>query len=193
MAPKTARAKGIAAARARADTARRRKNAKRGVRRATLSELNALAEETGAAAARVDGRTAQAAEVERAIHVLQLRCQQPQLANRLRSAVERWIDNGGQLQATLTAAPDLSSPSAVLRHRVLLPEFRLQSRAFMLTYNHKGFRRLFEKDRATGGQRGRQTGPLGACSHVGSMWDPLGIPRGSRLKKWDPGFFHIVF
>ena len=61
MAPKTARAKGIAAARARADTARRRKNAKRGVRRAALSELNALAEETGAAAARVDARTAQAA------------------------------------------------------------------------------------------------------------------------------------
>ena len=76
--------------RARAEAVRRRnKNAKRDARRAALAELNALAEEVGAAAARVDARTAPAAQVERAIHVLEPRCQQPQLAARLRPTPER--------------------------------------------------------------------------------------------------------
>ena len=112
----------------------------RPARRAALLQLNALAEEVGAAAAQVDPRTAPAADVERAIHVLEPRCQQPVLADRLRTAVQAWVDNGGQLQAELAPPPDLSSPAALPKHRVLQPEFRLRSRAFMLTYNHRGLR-----------------------------------------------------
>ena len=71
-----------------AQAARRRKNAKRDARRAALVQLNGLAEEVGAAAAQVDPRSAAAADVERAICVLEQRCQQPALAARLRTAVQ---------------------------------------------------------------------------------------------------------
>ena len=100
MPPKAGRGGRGVAARAKAQAvlaARRRKNAKRDARRAALLQLNGLAEEVGAAAAQVDPRTAPAADVERAIHVLEARCQQPVLADRLRTAVLAWVDNGGQL------------------------------------------------------------------------------------------------
>ena len=143
MPPKAGQEGRGAAARAKAQaalTVRRRKDAKRDARRAALLQLNGLAEEVGAAAAQVDPRSAAAADVEKAIHVLEQRCQQPALAARLRTAVQAWVDNGGQLQAELAPPPDLSSPAALPKHRVLQPEFRLQSRASMLTYNHRGLR-----------------------------------------------------
>ena len=123
---------GAAAAKARAVAeAVRRKNAKRDARRAALLVLNEIADEVGAGAAQLDPRSASAACVEQAIHVLEPRCQQPALAARLRAAVRSWVDNGGRLQATLAEPPDLSTASALPKHRVLQPEFRLQSRAFM--------------------------------------------------------------
>ena len=132
---------GAAAAKARAVAAAQRvKNSRRDARRAALVVLNAIAEEVGAAAAQLETRSASAASVEQAIHVLEPRCQQPALAARLRAAVSSWVDNGGQLQAALADPPDLSTASALPKHRVLQPEFRLRSRAFMLTYNSRGLR-----------------------------------------------------
>ena len=95
MAPKARQGGRGVAARAKAQAAvaaRRRKNAKRDARRAALLQLNGLAEEVGAAAAQVDPRSAAAADVERAIHVLEQRCQQPALAARLRTAVQAWVE-----------------------------------------------------------------------------------------------------
>ena len=127
-------------AKAKAQAALRQKNAKRDARRAALVLLNGLAEELGAAAAQVDVRTASGAEVEFAIHVLEARCQQPALVARLRDAAEAWVNNGGKMQAELAPPPDLDSASVLFKHRVLQPEFRLRSRAFMLTYNHRALR-----------------------------------------------------
>ena len=137
MAPK-GKAKAKAAAKAAA--AERRKSAKRAVRRDALKELNALADDVGAARAAVDPREAPAQAVERAIHILEARCREPPLSVRLRAIVVKWVANGGQLQAELAPAPDSDSAATVPFHKVLAPEFRLQSRAFMMTYNSRSLR-----------------------------------------------------
>ena len=139
MAPKGARAKAKAAA---AEAAARnvRKVGRRGLRRTALAALNTLAEEVGAARAQVDPKTASAEDVEFAIRVLDARCAEAPLSTRLRAAVEQWTANGGRLQAQLTPPPDLDTPAVLGRHKVLAPEFSLQSRAFMLTYNSRTIR-----------------------------------------------------
>ena len=124
MAPKAVGRGRRRVSQAQAKAARRRLNEKRDGRRAALSDLNALAEEVGAAVAQVDARAAPPEQVERTVHFLEGRCQQPALAARLRAAVQKWVDNGGQLQGRLTPAPDLSSLPALFKHRVLQPEFR---------------------------------------------------------------------
>ena len=93
--------------------AQRVKNSKRDARRAALVVLNAIAEEVGAAAAQLETRSASAASVEQAIHVLEPRYQQPALVASLWAAVRSWVDNGGRLQATLAEAPDLYTASAL--------------------------------------------------------------------------------
>ena len=66
-------------------------------------------------------------------------------AARLHGAAEQWIVNGGRLQGTLVplplvnAAQTAAEPPAVPRHRVLEASFRIQSHAFMLTYNSAAF------------------------------------------------------
>ena len=136
MAPKLGRR---AAAKAKA-AALRAKNDKRDVRRAALAQLNKLAEEVGAPA-QVDVRLAAAADVEWSIRILEARCQQrAELVARLRTVVEAWVANDGRLQAELAPPPDLDSASPLFKHRVLQPEFRLMSRAFMLTYNARTLR-----------------------------------------------------
>ena len=99
-------------------------------------DLRAGAEEVGAERAQVDPRGASPPEVERAIHIVQARCPGPPLSDRLRAAVEKWVANGGVLQADLTEPPDLESAASVPCHKILAPTFRLASRAFMLTYNN---------------------------------------------------------
>ena len=89
------------------------KNEKRGARRAALTDLNALAVEVGAAKATVDPRAATAAQVHRAIRVLEVRCRQPPLSERLRAVVEKWAANGGPMQADLAPPPDLDTAAAV--------------------------------------------------------------------------------
>ena len=140
MAPKSHR-RGAAKAKAAAKAASARKVAHRRERRAALCDLNALADEVGAGAVQLDTRTCAPADVERAIYIVQARCQEAALAQRLRLAVQRWVDNGGKLEAQLAPAVDLESPSTVPKHKVLLPEFELRSKAFMLTYNSRSLKR----------------------------------------------------
>ena len=135
MAPKRV---GRVAVKAKARAARQAKNAKRDARRAAMVQLNDLAVEVGAAPVQVFPRSAAAEDVQRAIRVLDPRCQQePALAARLHAVVKAWADNGGRLEAELAPPPDLDRPSVLFKHRVLLPTFRLKSRAFMLTYNSR--------------------------------------------------------
>ena len=89
MAPKGATAAAKAAA-AKAAAADARKVQCRGARRAALVGLGALAEEVGAARARVDAKSASAEEIERTIRVLEPRCPGPPLSTRLRQHVEQW-------------------------------------------------------------------------------------------------------
>ena len=91
----------------------------------------------GAAAVQVHVKIAAAAEVERTIYVVQARCRTAELLARLRAVVDRWVANGGKLQAELAPAVDLETPSALAKHKVLLPEFEIKSKAFMLTYNSR--------------------------------------------------------
>ena len=88
MAPKRV---GRVAAKAKARAARQAKNAKRDARRAALVQLNDLAVEVGAAPVQVFPRSAAAEDVQRAIRVLDPRCQQePALAARLHAVVKAW-------------------------------------------------------------------------------------------------------
>ena len=85
-------------AKAKARAARQAKNAKRDGRRAALVQLNALAVEVGAAPVQVAPRSAASDDVQRAVRVLDPRCQQePTLAARLHALVKAWVDNGGRL------------------------------------------------------------------------------------------------
>ena len=140
MAPKAGRGVGRAAAakaKAAAAAVLRRKVEHRRERRAALQDLNTLADELGAAAVQVHVKTVAAAEVERTIYVVQARCRTAELLARLRAIVDKWVANGGKLQAELAPAVDLETPSALAKHKVLLPEFELKSKAFTLTYNSR--------------------------------------------------------
>ena len=77
----------------------------------------------------VDSRTCTPEEVKGTIYIAQARCREPLLVERLRVIVDRWVGNGGRLQAQLAPVVDLDSPSALPKHKVLLPEFELRSKA----------------------------------------------------------------
>ena len=115
MPPKGGRGGGrgaAAKARAAAAAASQRKIDHRRQRRAALVDLNALADELGAGAAVVDPRTSTPEEVERTIYIVQARCRELPLVERLRGIVERWKANGGRLQAELAPTVDLDNPWA---------------------------------------------------------------------------------
>ena len=109
-------------------------NGRRDSRRAAVRELNGFAEETGARP--VSAKTATAKEIEGLVRVLQRRMQTDEQAARLRATVESWVRHGGSFSVPLENAPDPEAPPAPLeQHRLLLRGFRLESKAFMLTFN----------------------------------------------------------
>ena len=74
------------------------------------------------------------------------RCPDQETAAQLRSAVQMYLDSGGALAICLRedgsdeASGGSTTPTApVQRHRILEDGFRLQSKAFMLTYNCRSF------------------------------------------------------
>ena len=109
------------------------KNAKRSSRRTAVAALNTLAADVGAARAALAPKDATSDAVKLLAMRLQPRCHDGDLFERLRAATQLYVDGGGQLE--LEPAPDLGTAPHVQRHRVLKPEFRLHSSAFMLTYN----------------------------------------------------------
>jgi hypothetical protein len=128
-------------------------NARSMLRRKALGSLNKLAEEIGATT--ISAKTAKAKRVEKLIKVLQRRLAAPTDVERLREAALSWVANGGRLEGKLLIAPtsctgddapDVEEATEgtlafVPRHKVLVSGFRLRSRAFMLTYNSKAFRK----------------------------------------------------
>jgi hypothetical protein len=118
-------------------------------RREAVSLLNGLAGEVGLK--KIPVKTP-ANSVEALVRLLDPRCQAGGLPDRLRSAVSVYLDNGGAFSATVlpacarTAAADgancdvdCDAPPPMARHRLLEAGFRLESKAFMLTFNSASF------------------------------------------------------
>ena len=121
-------------------------------RRGAIKTLNVLAEKYGVKTIKNIAKAA-AKDVQRLLKALQRRRLPLEDANQLRETARTWSDNGGELDGQVvppqvapvehdepavgeaTAAP-LGNPAALLqKHKVLVSGYRLQSRAFMLTYN----------------------------------------------------------
>ena len=136
-----AKAKAGAKRKARGRARVQKANTRKRARQTALQDINTLAREVGARPVPVKSATCD--EVEVLVRVLQRRFATAEQAPRLREPVQVWLSNGGRFSVPLedAVAPDLDAP-AVARHRLLLPGYRLQSKAFMLTYNSA----LFTKD-----------------------------------------------
>ena len=123
-------------------------------RRAAIAMLNALATEVELGVAPLTVKETRPAVVTRLIRQLESRCQADGLPQRLRAVVEQWKNNGGGLTRDVLAPPEgddgnataeetgdaeVEKVGALPMHRVLDPSFRLQSKAFMMTFNDSEF------------------------------------------------------
>ena len=110
-------------------------NARKAARKAALRQLNDLAEELGLNP--VSLKRARAAEVEQLARSLQMRQLSADHAARLRASLAAWVANGGRLSAEVLDVddPDAQPQRPLDGHRVLARGYRLESKAFMLTYN----------------------------------------------------------
>jgi len=137
------------------------KQGRRDQRVLALKALVALATELNVTTD-VSGRTTASSEVETLVRRLESRPQNAAQHARLRTAVELWVANGGRFTVPLADLDDSEAPPSNLRlHRILAPNFELQSKAFMLTYNSdlftketwSAFREFVEKLKKTYGAR----------------------------------------
>ena len=113
------------------------------MREGAIQKLNGIAAQVGLD--KLPVKTASKA-VQRLIKKVQARTTDAPTTARLFDTAKEWVDNGGHLDGTLAPPPPQGSKAPpgddatlVPKHRVLLPNFRLQSRAFMVTYNSKKF------------------------------------------------------
>ena len=124
-----------------------RSNENRARRRAAINSLNELVSELDLPLPALDRdaveKTSAMAKILRA---LAKRCTEGDQATRFGTAVRSWVSSGGQLPDGMSLRQadeglDIEEPTAVLvpRHRVLKMNFRLQSTAFMMTYNSSTF------------------------------------------------------
>ena len=143
-----AKARARGKAKAKAEPARPQKSLRQSARRGAVRALNALLTEVDLAVPRLPPRQTSGSQVEEAVRKLEPRCQSPELFARLRSAVKDWAEHGGELTRALLPHPAEGpvdgrpqQPSLVIQHKVLEPGFILHSRAFMATYNNRGWTR----------------------------------------------------
>ena len=110
-------------------------------RRETIRELNTLAVTVGAKELRVKDTPWQ--KVERLLGMLDGRCQETGQRALLRSLAEQWVACGGNLSHGLRSADgtpaDDTAPVALAHHRIIEKGFRIQTHAFMVTYNSATF------------------------------------------------------
>ena len=140
-------------------------NQRKSGRSDAVRELNMLADEVQVKEYKVDMMSSLSAtepKVDRLIRILQPRCQEPSLHQRLRQAAATWVEKGGSLSQPLVERQpggdeDVPVPeeeeaadkmdlkgsqnlSQVLpMHYVLEPGYILHSKAFMATYNNRAF------------------------------------------------------
>ena len=162
-----------------------------------MQKLNELAAEVGAARIHLDRRSPSAPEFDRAMRLLERRCNEAALNARLRDITQEWRDNGGHLLTEVTELADLDAPATLDRHRVLKPNFTLKSRASFLrirpvgclSWSRQGTRKL-EVRRPMSCEKARILCFCTVCSQSpnrqirrgirrGSGGDPLGILGGS--------------
>ena len=124
-------------------------NARSQVRRSAIAALNCLADEVGARKIRTKSN---AVDVEKFVRILEKKCQNGDLSVRLRSAVERYVAHGGVFSVPLEPPQvdhadvdhedcndDANAEPYVQQHRILKAGYRLESKAFMATYNSATF------------------------------------------------------
>ena len=109
-------------------------NARRDHRTSAVRALYALAEQVHLPGNRINAKEARNEDVERLVRLLEARMSNTDAMTRLRDAAKLFTDNGGIFSSPVLDV-DVVTPAAIDRHRVLLPSFRLKSKAFMLTYN----------------------------------------------------------
>ena len=124
------RAKAKAKARVERAAQVKRSNERRDARFAAVKKLNTLAEEISLPGNRVPAREARDEDVERLVRLLEVRLAAPAALESLRAAAQMWTENGGRF-STPVLEQDFSTPSPLGRHRVLLPTFKLKSKAFL--------------------------------------------------------------
>ena len=132
------RGRAILAGRGRQDAAAV-SNARKARRKAAVRELNVLAAEMGLPPISV--KQHRAVDVEQQARALQRRMRNAGDAARLRRPLTAWIANGGELTVPVLdeGDPETQPRSPVDGHRVLGRGYRLESKAFMLTYNSRSF------------------------------------------------------
>ena len=121
-------------------------NARGLARRAALQKLNGVVSGLDMEALRINTKSQDPQVLLKLWRFLARRELEQPLAQQCRQAVEAFLANGGQLPDGFTvcaerngvAMPEEGSP-VVPRHKVLRSSFRLQSRAFMVTYNSLAF------------------------------------------------------
>ena len=109
-------------------------NTRRGSRECAMKTLNTLASELSVPAAPLLLRSATSGQVEKRVRLLEARLGSPEQLKQLRSAAKLYVDSGGSFSAPVLPE-DHNTPSPVGRHRVLQPNYKLKSKAFMATYN----------------------------------------------------------
>lgn len=152
MAPKrrlhaNAVAKARAKARAKAKAREDRKRSNLNERRQAIREMNVLAAEHNVSEQRLRMQHRQpptAEKVHDLVRKLEPMCASSGATGRLRAAVKRWADHGGELLQPIVAEEDDSLHTTadvpmLESHRVLQPGFILKSKAFMLTLNSRSF------------------------------------------------------
>ena len=118
-------------------------------RRRALTCLNELAGELELGTEPLRVKERRASVVTRRIRLLEPRCQEGELPQRLRTATELWVSNGGKLMQGVLPPPapadhaplDESGEAAASlpQHKVLDSAFRLKSHGFMVTYSCEDF------------------------------------------------------
>ena len=130
MAKAKGKARGKAAARRASLTV---SNERLSTRREAVRTLNAMVRELELPdTALLPRRTFDNEAVEKLVKTLERRCTSDAQTDRVRAVAQKWQRNGGRFSAEVVEVCDTP---ILPKHRILKPYFRLQSKAFMLTFN----------------------------------------------------------
>ena len=127
-----------------------RKLARLKSRRLAVGEFNALLAELSLPLQALRPKALDVTLFAKVLRILSKRCRGDDLSRRFAAALQRFTDNGGALPDGMEFCPDSTvldvssvglpdEPSAVPRHKFLHTPFRLESKAFMLTFHSASF------------------------------------------------------